>query len=99
MPDKVVSPKPISFNIGTLSISVENVEVIPADGVEVEDSKEPRFLRLQIGDVLCFNRVFLRIDGDKHEITRDTLPPSESCPEGLTAMDAYYARSESAPLP
>ena len=62
-----------SVNLGSFSASA-TLKVIPVDGVEVEDSSTPKFLRLATGDFSCYKSVFLVHEGKRYEITVDTLP-------------------------
>lgn len=50
------------------------VTVTRAHDIEVEDSDTERVLRLRNGDYACFKRVYLVIDGERHEITMDSVP-------------------------
>ena len=52
---------------GTLS-------VIPAARIEVEPSETLKYLRLRVGDIEVPNRVFIVQDGQRREITMDSLP-------------------------
>ena len=65
-------PVPRSF---TLSYTAE---AIPADDVVMETSSTLKYLRLRNGDYSCYKSVFLVIDGERHEITMDSLPAREA---------------------
>ena len=49
----------------------EYYESTMADDVVSECSGTPRFLRLRSGDYQLYRRVFIVIDGQRHEITVD----------------------------
>ena len=41
---------------------------------EVEPSTAPKYLRLITADYVCYTSVFLVVNGQRYEITVDTLP-------------------------
>ena len=54
------------------------VRVQYADRIEVEDSQTLKYLRLRTGDVYGLAQaVFLVVEGERYEITQDTLPEEE----------------------
>ena len=59
-----------SANFGALT-SQASLRVWLVDNLEVEDSSTLKLLRLRDGDFELYKRVFLVIDGEKHEITRN----------------------------
>ena len=64
----------ISARAGSPTVSF-NLTVIPGAGIEVEDSPTLRLLPLRNGDFSLPKRVYLIIDGVRHEITSEM--PSE----------------------
>ncbi len=67
-----VDADPINFEVrvaGNLTVTVTR-----AHDIEVEDSDTQKVLRLRNGDYACFKRVYLVIDGERHEITMDSVP-------------------------
>ena len=61
------------FIAGPPSASV-TLRVIQADKVKVEDAPSPVYLRLRSGDIECYSRVLISVEGAWHEITVDSLP-------------------------
>ena len=59
-----------SANFGALT-SQAGLRVRLVDNLEVEDSSTLKLLRLRDGDFELYKRVFLVIDGEKYEITRN----------------------------
>ena len=45
-----------------------------ADDVLVDESTTLKYLRLRNGDFELYRRIYLVIEGERHEITIDTLP-------------------------
>ena len=74
------SEKPTNFEVDASPVSWKfktsqpEVTVIPADAVEVTPSPTPRFLRLRVSDFSCYSHVWLRVDGEWHDITLESLP-------------------------
>ena len=67
-----VDARPAYFHIraaGNLTVTVTR-----AHDIEVEDSDTEKVLRLRNGDYACFKRAYLVIDGERHEITVDSMP-------------------------
>ena len=60
--------------IGEAAIATARLQVLLADGVEVEPAKNRKYLRLRNADYVCYTSVFLVVDGERHEITVDSLP-------------------------
>ena len=71
-------PEPVRLTaqplVAQAMISRATLTVIPADGVEVEPSTAPKYLRLITADYVCYTSVFLVVNGQRYEITVDTLP-------------------------
>lgn len=63
----------MSARAGSPTVSF-TLTVIPADSIEVEDSPTLRYLPLKSGYFSLPKRVFLIVDGEKHDITSETLP-------------------------
>ena len=63
----------LSASAGSTTASM-NLTVIPADQVIAEKSDTLKYLRLRSGDVSCYSRVFILVDGKRKEITMDSLP-------------------------
>ena len=59
---------------GSPTVGKLELTVLPADGIEIEDSDNLKYLRLRIGDYQIPKRVFLTVDGERYEITQDALP-------------------------
>lgn len=57
-------------------VLVDNVsmEITTADRIEVEDVENPKCLRLKNGDFRLPQAVFLTVEGQRIEITLDSLP-------------------------
>lgn len=53
----------------SFSVSEATGTVIQADNVMVESSPTRRLLRLKNGDIECYTRVFVAIEGQKYELT------------------------------
>ena len=77
--DHTVTAGPVHFNFD-IDLKVGGVTVVRADGIEAEDSPTYKWLRLRTGDIELPNRVFLVIDGNRYEITRDSLPEEDDPP-------------------
>ena len=71
-------PEPVDisaqFIVEVVPMLRATVTVIPADAVEVEKSTTLKYLRLRNADYTCYTSVYLVLDGERHEITMDTLP-------------------------
>ena len=70
------SPEPRRVNLtGSASLgaptSQARLTVRLVDNVEIEDATSLKYLRLKNGDFELYKRVFLVIDGERHEITMD----------------------------
>ncbi len=50
------------------------VRITPADTIEVGESDQIKYLRLRTGDFSLNKRVFLIVEGQRREITVDSLP-------------------------
>ena len=48
--------------------------VIQASRIKVEDAPTRRYLRLRAGDIECYSRVLISVDGVWKDITVDRLP-------------------------
>ena len=55
-----------------------SANLMPASGIETEDSPTLKYLRLRNGDYSLPNRVFLIVNGQRHEITMDALPVDDA---------------------
>ena len=74
MKEHRVDAGPVEFNF-TVSMNVKGIQVIPADSIHVEESATPRFLGTKSGAYLqVYSRVFVTVYGERHELTRDSLP-------------------------
>ncbi len=72
MPDKVDHKGHMTFGPMTARATLQ---VDPVNDVVVENSTTLKWLRLRIGDYLCYKGVFLDDSGGtKREITVETLP-------------------------
>ena len=60
--------------IAMVELGEASGEATPADRIEVEDADNPKFLRMRSGDFQLPQSVFLVIDGERREITQDSLP-------------------------
>ena len=60
--------------IARVELSKASGEATPADRIEVEDADNIKFLWLRNGDFQLPQAVFLVIDGERREITQDSLP-------------------------
>ena len=73
-------PKRVSLSghasLGPITTS-GTLTVIPAARIEVEPSEILKYLRLKNGDIEVPNRVFVVQDGQRYEITMDSLPDEE----------------------
>ena len=50
------------------------VKILPTDRIEVEDSDTLQYLRLRNGDLQLRQKLFASIDGERTQITVDSLP-------------------------
>ena len=73
-----VDASPVKFGLGSMSLDVSGIEVIPADRIEVEPAKTPQYLGIRSGYIEVCQRVFVTISGKRILLTTDTPP------EGLT---------------
>ena len=73
MPDETNEPRHHRVDASGVSIHF-TAEVVSADAVKVEDSPNPRYLRLRGGDFRCYSHVWLSVEGQWHDITIDHLP-------------------------
>ena len=68
-----------------LLVTTDSLEITTADRIEVEDAENPKYLRLKNGDFRLPQAVFLTVDGQRIEITLDSLPedvlPQDAPPE------------------
>ena len=72
----------VSIHAGSPKVRV-SAQVIPADDVVAEPSTTLKYLRLRTGDYHLYKRVFIVIEGQRHEITMDpdaVVQPEESSP-------------------
>ena len=73
-------PEPQVVNIqmqaiaGSAIMGKMELTVLPADGIEIEDADNLKYLRLRVGDYQIPKRVFLIVEGERYEITQDALP-------------------------
>ena len=70
----------VSIRAGSPKVTV-SAQVIPADDVVTEPSTTLKYLRLRNGDYHLYKRVFIVVEGQRHEITTDpdtVLQPEES---------------------
>ena len=74
--NKPVARPGAQFAGGGGIISVE-VTVVPADRIEVEDASSLMYLGLKSGYIQVPNRVFVVMEGKRHEITVDSLPDEQ----------------------
>ena len=66
-----VDASPIFFSF---HVSEATGEATSADRIEVEDADHLKYLRLRAGDFELPQAVFLVINGERLEITQDSLP-------------------------
>ena len=64
----------VSVTLGRLNFRVGNVEVVPVDGIKVEESPTTKYLGTRSGYLECCQRVLISVEGHRHELTRDDLP-------------------------
>ena len=57
-----------------VALSTESLEITPADGIEIEEAENLKYLRFRSGDFQLLKAVFLIVQGRRIEITQDALP-------------------------